>query len=51
MTDDELCPRCHINPAAKMTGILCAECEEAIDGMTQAEVDADYKAHVGVPHD
>jgi hypothetical protein len=27
------------------TGCLCEPCEDAIEGMTQAELDADYEKH------
>lgn len=41
-----MCARCRIKPrASQMTGALCDDCEEAIDGMSQRELDADYAVH------
>lgn len=43
---DPMCARCQVNRRANaMTGCLCVDCENAIDGMTQAELDADYEKH------
>jgi hypothetical protein len=40
------CARCRVRPPLHpYTGCLCGECEDAIEGMTQAELDADYEAH------
>ena len=41
-----MCARCRVKPrASQVTGALCDDCEEAIDGMTQRELDADWAAH------
>jgi hypothetical protein len=43
---NDLCARCRQRPQLHShLGCLCSECEDAIEGMTQAELDADYKAH------
>lgn len=40
------CARCRQRPPAHpYLGCLCNECEDEIEGMTQAELDADYEAH------
>lgn len=40
------CARCHSRPPMHpFTGCLCEPCEDATEGMTQAELDADYAAH------
>ena len=41
-----MCARCKVNVRAHQhMGALCEQCEELIDGMTQAEIDADWAAH------
>jgi hypothetical protein len=40
------CARCRERPPMHpFTGCLCEPCEDAIEGMTQAELDADYESH------
>lgn len=44
------CARCRQRPRLHAyLGCLCLECEEAIEGMSQAELDADYEAHQESP--
>lgn len=39
------CARCKVNPRVhSQTGCLCQPCEDAIEGMTQEQLDADYRA-------
>lgn len=41
-----MCARCKVKPrASQMTGALCDDCDDAIDGMTQKQLDADYQKH------
>lgn len=41
-----MCARCKVNVRAhQWTGCLCTDCEDAIEGMTQAQLDADWEAH------
>ncbi len=40
------CARCRQRPRVhRQTGCLCQPCEDAIEGMTQEELDDDYQAH------
>jgi len=42
----ELCARCRARPRLHShLGCLCLECEDAIEGMTQSELDADHEVH------
>lgn len=44
--DGALCARCRVNPRVhRQTGCLCQPCEDAIEGMTQEQLDEDYRAH------
>lgn len=46
MTELLMCARCRERVRlSQHMGCLCGECEEAVEGMTQAELDADYAAH------
>lgn len=41
-----MCARCKVKPRAhSQMGCLCDDCEDVIDGMTQAELDEDYRVH------
>jgi hypothetical protein len=45
-SDRALCARCEKRPRAHpMMGCLCERCEDAIEGMTQEELDEDYRQH------
>lgn len=45
-----MCARCLVNVRAhQWTGCLCEQCEDAIEGMTQTELDADFEAHTARP--
>ncbi len=45
-----MCTRCKTRVrASQMTGCLCDKCEEAIEDMTQEQLDADWVAHGGDP--
>lgn len=44
------CARCRQRqPMHPFMGCLCEPCEDAIEGMTQAELDADYETHRAKP--
>ncbi len=45
-----MCARCKVKPRAhSQMGCLCEDCEDAIDGMTEADLDEDYRAHAAGP--